>query len=145
MIDLLWTALSLLVPGAGALGLWGLALRLAAKFGLGWATAASTGPIFGLIAKLADFVLWIVKGVLGYAGRLIGRGLDVLASDVRAAVTAGLIAWAAFTLGGADLPWWRSVDPPAASSSRRSSPPKPVPKTRTCTDPFSECFWTGIF
>lgn len=141
MMDLIWGAISLLVPGAGLLGVWGLVLKLAAKLGFGWATAASTGPVLGLVAQLADFVLWIAKGILGYAGRFIGKGLDVLASDVRAAVTAGVMVWGAYALGGADWPWWRSVEPPAASSPASKSAPRP----KACSDPLSQCFWNNLF
>jgi hypothetical protein len=43
MKDLIFEAIGLLIPGAGFLGVWGIVLKLEARFGLGWVATATAG------------------------------------------------------------------------------------------------------
>jgi hypothetical protein len=127
MIDLLLSGLALLVPGAGVLGVWGLVVKVAAKLGLGWITAATTGPIGGLIAKagegLIDLIVWAGKGVLGFVGTKLAEGVDHITKSVPATMLLLAVAWGAWTAGvGRAEP----EPPPSAVSAPAKAVPKPT-------------------
>jgi hypothetical protein len=126
LIDWALSALSVAVPG---LGVWGIVIKIATRLGLGWAASATTGPVVGLIAKAAEGLVnigvWLVMGVLGYAGAKLAEAVDHITKSVPATLLLVAVAWGAWTAGvGRATP----ERPPAAATAPATAVPKAPPK-----------------
>lgn len=145
MKDLIFEAIGLLIPGAGFLGVWGILLKLATRFGLGWiAAAATSGPLLAFLGKVAESLvnlgIWLVKGVVGYAGTRIAGGLDHITKNVWSFAILMAVAWGAYQVGG----WGRPapIPPPPAQSAPSAAAPKPRAAERGFFDEV-DCFFKG--
>jgi hypothetical protein len=130
MTDLLLSLLSYVIgPSAIGLGIWGIVLKIAARFGLSWITSAATGPVGSAVGAaaegLVDLISWGVKGVLGYIGAWFAGGLDYLSKDVRAFSVLMLVAWGAYSYGVHARP---APEPQQTATPANPAPAKILPK-----------------
>lgn len=132
---LITTALAVLGGG----GLWGLALRLLARFGFsGFVSGATSGLIGGIVLKFADGVLDIGFMILRAVLRGIGKALSHTLGNTYATLLMIALAWGCVA-GRVDLiGLMRPSEPPqvAAPAHHRQRQ-----AARRCVDPLSACFW----
>lgn len=140
MIDMLLSGLGFALSGAG---LWGVALKLAARFGISWLAKTATGPIGSVVGAVAegvvDIIVTLIKAVFGYIGKWVTDGLDYISKDFRAATVATAIAWSAFYIGQA-MPSAPAQSPVAQAGQQKAKPAQQAQKQQPAPAAERKCY-----
>jgi hypothetical protein len=116
-------------PSAIGLGIWGIVLKLAARFGLSWITSAATGPVGSAVGAaaegLVDLISWVVKGILGYIGAWLASGIDHISKSVPAAFIVLSLSWGAYAYGVHTRP---APEPQQTAAPAKPAPSRILPK-----------------